>query len=114
MSITEDPNEPGTSESAFYMNNTINAVPGLVAAPEALLVYPNPVGNRPLSFEITDATAHKLVITDLLGRHIRTESVAGANTLVLTTQSFGNGTYLYQLQDKAGRTLNSGRFVVAK
>ena len=114
MSITENSNQPGTSESALYLNNTVNAAPGFVSAPEALLVYPNPVGNRPLSFEITDVAAHKLVITDLLGRNIRTEYTAGANTLQLSTNSFRNGTYLYQLHDKAGRTLNSGRFVVAK
>ncbi len=114
MTLQEDAFNPGTSIAAGYQSSVMVSAPEQIAVTPASNVYPNPVVNKPVTFDIENANATRLVITDMLGRQVKTENVAGLNRLVLATNQFGAGTYMYSLLDKNGNRIDNGRFVILK
>lgn len=77
----------------------------------AFKLYPNPANDR--LFVETDGKTYGLRITDLLGRVIMEERVAGLHSEVYVG-SLQRGCYVYSMLDKQGRVLQSGKLQLAR
>lgn len=74
---------------------------------ENLNVYPNPSeGELNVSFNTVAAKSLTLVITDLLGKVIKTQQVqaaTGSNLVLLSTEGISTGVYMLQIGDESNK-----------
>jgi hypothetical protein len=78
---------------------------------------PNPFqGNTQITYTLNTASAVNFIITDLLGRNVKSIDLGivneGKNTLLLNTETFSKGVYFYTL--KAGEVSLTKKMVIAE
>jgi hypothetical protein len=86
----------------------------LQAAPEGVLVYPNPLGNeKSLTVRGADTEGCALVLTDVAGQMVlETPIVEGQ--VHLDGADLRNGVYFYRVRRATGDVVGSGRLVVVR
>jgi len=76
-------------------------------------IYPNPA-NDAINLTITGQfQANRVEVYDITGKAIGTYTINN-NFLIINTQSYSGGLYLYKLLDKDGAELNTGKFSVTR
>jgi Secretion system C-terminal sorting domain/BNR/Asp-box repeat len=86
----------------------------------AISAYPNPTtSDLTVNFETIGAQKLSLRICDTSGKLIQTafekkKFDEGKNTEIINLANVATGTYMYVLQNKRGKTVASGRFVLVK
>ena len=85
-----------------------------VAPPEILKFYPNPASAF-INFEFQKSydRSHTLQIYNFMGKKVQ-ELRNSPSRITLRLDEFYRGIYIFQLRDKNGRILESGRFQVIK
>ncbi len=92
-----------------------NGSPAVFDAKERVIkFYPNPAISI-ISFEFQKATdrGYTLQIFNFLGKKVFEKTMLSQRNDVPLTE-FYRGVYIFQLRDKSGRILESGKFQVAK
>ncbi|MDZ7880512.1 MAG: T9SS type A sorting domain-containing protein [Saprospiraceae bacterium] len=85
----------------------------------AINAFPNPTTHQlTVNFETIGAQKLSLKICDATGKTILTafekrKFVSGQNTEVVNVSNISSGVYMYLLQNKRGKTVASGRFILA-
>jgi hypothetical protein len=76
--------------------------------------YPNPATTS-ISFEFQKSydKGYSLQIYNFLGRKMREQTNLSERTLI-NLSDFTRGVYVYQLRDRTGRIVESGKFQVSK
>lgn len=87
------------------------------AAPEQVKVkfFPNPATSI-INFEFTKTnpeSVYTLQVYNFIGKKV-TEVVVANNKTSITLDNYFRGVYIFQLRDKTGRIIESGKFQVAK
>ncbi len=77
-----------------------------------LSVYPNPAINE-LNFTFTNNSVQTLAIHDITGKAIVMMATEGKNRLILNTEQYAHGIYVYTITDKNFGTYR-GKFIVVK
>ena len=85
-----------------------------MAPPEILKFYPNPASAF-INFEFQKSydRSHTLQIYNFMGKKVQ-ELRNSPSRITLRLDEFYRGIYIFQLRDKNGRILESGRFQVIK
>lgn len=112
----EGPATKSVSSGATYFNFTLQPS-GITELNKikALNVYPNPAVNQPVYFSFdASSTVTSLSIYNTSGQLVRTEQIAGTNQLLLQTSEMNAGIYFYSFNDKNGKQIQAGKFVVGK
>jgi hypothetical protein len=97
-----------------YQSRATDVTRLLQAAPEGVLVYPNPLGNeKSLTVRGADTEGCALVLTDVTGQMVlETPIVEGQVYLEGTV--LPNGLYFFRVQRATGEVTGSGRLVVVR
>jgi hypothetical protein len=101
-------------------NLTSNTEGGISKDITGVTAYPNPTStNLTLNFETLGAQKLTLRICDTTGKVIQTvfkkkKFDNGKNSEIVDLTSISTGAYLYVLQNRRGKTVASGQFVVVK
>jgi hypothetical protein len=76
--------------------------------------YPNPASSV-VNFELKQGSdkSFSLQLFNFMGRKVF-ETTPNTERLIVPLDGFFRGVYIYQLRDKAGRILDSGKFQVVK
>jgi len=77
--------------------------------------FPNPA-TTVINFEFKKAnpeTVYTLQVYSFIGKKV-SETVVANNRTTLSLDNYFRGVYIFQLRDKAGRIVESGKFQVAK
>ncbi|MCK6640489.1 MAG: T9SS type A sorting domain-containing protein, partial [Bacteroidia bacterium] len=72
--------------------------------------YPNPAADV-LNVSLQTAAAYTLYVTDIAGREVYRESVAGRGILSIDLSAFQTGTYFLTVTDNSGKT-GTEKFIV--
>ncbi len=104
--VALDP-EVGAQERAMPPKQSV-----ALAAPSAVLVAPNPFHGQ-VTFDLSGTEAARLVVTDLMGRTLLTQSVLGMDRYVWHANGFADGAYCYQIWSQE-RLLQSGKLLKTK
>ena len=77
-------------------------------------VYPNPASTN-INFETTNLSERNLVLTvyNFIGKKVE-EIKLNSNKVNISLNNYYRGLYVYQLRDKQGQLIESGKFQVAK
>jgi hypothetical protein len=77
-------------------------------------LYPNPATSF-INFELGDnaGKGYTLQLYNFMGRKLQ-EQVNAPERLTINLTDFPRGVYIYQLRDKGGRIIESGKFQVSK
>jgi Secretion system C-terminal sorting domain len=102
----------GQSDGAEYYSFGPLNVPEQID-PTNVLVYPNPAIEF-VNFELGMGDLAEIRIFDLSGRLVRTENVKGVNKLVMSTNQFDKGIYIFYLTDNSGNVVRNGKFMVGQ
>lgn len=73
--------------------------------------YPNPATNF-ITFDFNNNEGYNLQIFNFLGRKMSEANVSNKTTVNLS--DYTRGMYIYQLRDRSGRMIESGKFQVSK
>ena len=94
---------------------TRSSIPSAADAREKVLrFYPNPaISNINFEFQKTIDRGYTLQIYNFVGKKVSEISSLTQKTNVSLTE-FYRGVYIFQLRDKSGRIVESGKFQVAK
>jgi hypothetical protein len=114
MELGEDPQNPGISIPYFanYFTSTVLSAPSPLGIPQ-IQPYPNPATTL-IRIPVETQGAEQLLIFNVLGKPVTTESVRGINNLVFGTSHLPAGAYSYRLQGKGGAELQKGNFTVIR
>jgi hypothetical protein len=89
-------------------------------APKAkvMKVYPNPATDR-INFEILDngdnnGGSYEIIVYNFLGKRLNDIKGITANISTLSLDKYYSGIYIYQLRDKKGNLVESGKFNVVR
>jgi hypothetical protein len=101
----------GASTASFAQQKL--AGQGTVVA-KVLKFYPNPATSV-INFDISKAgdNLYTMQLFNFMGRKVG-ETVANSEKISFLLDGFYRGVYIYQLRDKAGKIVDSGKFQVVK
>lgn len=74
-------------------------------------VYPNPFSDQTV-FEFSDASAEKLIITDITGKQIALESIQGATRYTFRRNELSSGMYFYRVSSKDQNIISKGKLII--
>jgi hypothetical protein len=85
-----------------------------LTATKTLKFYPNPA-SADINFELPDANVknYSIQVYNFMGKKI-TEIVPTSQRINFSLDNIFRGVYVFQLRDKSGKILDSGRFQVVK
>lgn len=93
--------------------STVDGVNEVSATPASVSVYPNPATNA-VHFTITgNDIANYINVFDMTGKKITTLD-AHNNIAILNSSELASGLYFYQLYNKAGNLMKTGKFSISK
>ncbi|HVA98518.1 MAG TPA: T9SS type A sorting domain-containing protein [Bacteroidia bacterium] len=78
-----------------------------------VLVYPNPAKDE-INFTVAGSTPSSVVIYDITGRTMITQSLTNSSTNTINTSSLKDGFYIYKLLDKNAVPFSEGKFSVIR
>jgi len=73
--------------------------------------YPNPATNF-ITFDFNNNDGYNLQIFNFLGRKMNETNVSSKT--IINLSDFTRGMYVYQLRDRSGKMIESGKFQVSK
>lgn len=102
------------SAASGAFGQTGRGVPGRNDAPRIVRFYPNPATSL-INFDLGDAPEnnYKLQIFNFLGKKVFELSNPSRKTVV-NLNDFYRGVYIFQLRDRNGKIVESGKFQVSK
>ena len=85
-----------------------------IAAVKVLKSYPNPASSV-INFDISkgNSNAYTLQLFNFMGRKVG-ETVANSEKISFLLDGFYRGVYIYQLRDRQGKIVDSGKFQVVR
>ncbi|HTA82212.1 MAG TPA: T9SS type A sorting domain-containing protein [Bacteroidia bacterium] len=93
--------------------STVDGVNEVSATPASVSIYPNPATNA-VHFTITgNDIANYINVFDMTGKKITTLD-AHNNIAILNSSELASGLYFYQLYNKAGNLMKTGKFSISK
>jgi hypothetical protein len=95
--------------------NSQDRMPGVDPAPRILKFYPNPASSF-ITFDlqqVTDKSALNLQIYNFIGKKVQEINNITPKTTV-NLNEFIRGVYIFQLKDKSGKIVDSGKFQVSR
>jgi len=101
--------------SKLYLDNadTVTGIRELNAPAIQINVYPNPASTE-VNFVITgNDMAQRADIYDITGKKINTYSIMN-NLAAISTVNYAPGLYFYQVYDKSGALMKTGKFSVSR
>lgn len=116
MTMDEDAYNLGTSKGLNYYDNNNPVATKNIVKDDAMnfRVSPNPASNTNITFSMDPETADKMIIVNSIGQVIRTENVRNNSKVIMPSEFFENGLYFYNIYDKNGNQIHSGKFSVLK
>lgn len=104
-----------TANQAFTIYNSTNNPAGLQV--KIVKCYPNPAVSF-INFELSssDITSknYSLQVYSFTGKKMYESNISNLKITLTFTNDFYRGIYVYQLRDKSGRILETGKFQVVK
>ena len=82
-------------------------------ATTSVKVYPNPASSE-VNFIISGKQAHIIDVYDITGQKVNSYNVKNNSSANINTSAYNSGLYIYQVRDKAGNALKTGKFSVVK
>lgn len=84
------------------------------AAEKIVKFYPNPASTS-INFELPGAytKAHSMQLFNFMGKKVREINIS-TPLINLSLDGFYRGVYIYQLRDRYGKVVDSGRFQVVR
>ncbi len=99
-------------DSTGYHLAPISTGTAIVTEPSChVTLYPNPAQNEMNAVVAGQVRASEIEVYDITGRIIGTYTMRN-NALIINTQLYTNGLYLYKIMDNNGNQLNTGKFSV--
>jgi len=93
--------------------STVDGVNEISVAPASVSVYPNPATNE-VHFNITSSGITSYIsVFDMTGQKVSTVDTHN-NFATLNSSQLASGLYFYQLYDKAGSLMKTGKFSISK
>ena len=101
----------GACFTCFAQNKPANAGD---AAAKMIKFFPNPASSN-INFELQRGydQSYKLLLFNFMGKEME-ELTPSAQVINLSLNNFYRGIYIFQLRDKTGKIIESGRFQVVK
>ena len=82
--------------------------------PTEVRCYPNPaITQITFDFKFTNPKDYSLQIFNFIGKKIFDQTVSNPKTII-DLSDYYRGLYIYQVKDKTGKIVDSGRFQVSK
>ena len=82
--------------------------------PAAVRCYPNPaITQITFDFQYPSPRDYSLQIFSFIGKKIFDQSLSNQKTII-DLSDYYRGLYIYQVKDKSGKVIDSGRFQVSK
>jgi hypothetical protein len=99
------------SGTCFAQNKAVNS---LDAAAKIIRFFPNPASSN-INFELQRGydQSYTLVLFNFMGKKLE-EFTPSSQLVNLSLNNFYRGIYIFQLRDKTGKIIESGRFQVVK
>ncbi|NDE09774.1 MAG: T9SS C-terminal target domain-containing protein [Chitinophagia bacterium] len=101
----------GTSISTHAQNKSVNSAD---ESAKLIKFFPNPASSY-INFELQRAydQSYTLILFNFMGKKME-ELVPGSQIINLSLNTFYRGIYIFQLRDKKGKIIESGKFQVVK
>lgn len=82
--------------------------------PQVVRCYPNPaISQITFDFKYTNLHDYSLQIFNFIGKKIFDQTISNPKTII-DLADYYRGLYIFQLKDKTGKIVESGRFIVSK
>ncbi len=97
--------------TSFAQSKTVTTVD---AAPKIIKFFPNPASSN-INFELQKGydQSYTLILFNFMGKQMN-ELSPSSQLINLSLNNYYRGIYIFQLRDKAGKIIESGRFQVVK
>ena len=101
----------GTYFTSFAQSKTVNSVD---ATPKIIKFFPNPASSN-INFELQKGydQSYTLLLFNFMGKQMN-ELSPSSQLINLSLNNYYRGIYIFQLRNKAGKIIESGRFQVVK